>query len=409
MFSLRNVALATGFALSMSGVAIAQQDLVRIGAIAPLSGPAANLGVSMKQAFEIVAKEANAAGGVEIDGKKRDISFLFEDSQGKPELGLAAAQKLLTRDNVDALFHSLVASSVALAVMELAPSFPDKLFLSGQNVSIQIARKIAAEPKKYANVWKPGWNSDAYAATVAGLLASLEKDGKVNLGGKTVAFIVEDTDYGASNQDDIQKLLAAAGWKAGGTEVVPVGNSDFYPQLAKLTASKPDVVVSVFTAANSGIALVKQMKERGLKALHVAVPYGNYTEFMAGSGPEKNGLLSVPLIYDPANNPSHRDFAERLKTELNVRISQDHALGYCIGNVMIDAMKRAKTLDFDKLNAAMAATDYKCMLGRWVFDPKTHSPMMGAEYLALPASQIQNGEHRAIWPATAATAAYQPQ
>ncbi len=407
MSTLRNVAMATGFALFMCSSAAVADDPIRIGAIAPLSGPAANLGVSMKQAFEIVAKEVNAAGGVEIDGKRRTVSFLFEDSQGKPEVGLAAAQKLLTRDNVDAIYHSLVASSVALAVMELAPSFPDKLFLSGQNVSIQIARKIAADPKKYANVWKPGWNSDAYAATVAGLLASLETDAKVDVGGKTVAFIVEDTDFGASNQDDILKALTAAGWKSAGVEVVPVGNSDFYPQLAKLTAAKPDVVVSVFTAANSGIALVKQIKERGLKFLHIAVPYGNYTEFMAGAGPEKNGLLSAPLIYDPVNNPAHRDFAERLKTQLNVRISQDHALGYCIGSIMIDALNRAKTLEFEKLNAAMAATDFKCMLGRWVFDPKTHSPRMGAEYLALPASQIQNGEHRAIWPATAATSAYQ--
>lgn len=408
MKALLRAACAAGLMLSATQTVLADDD-IRVGAIAPFSGPAANLGVSMKQALEIVAKETNAAGGITIDGKPRPVTFLFEDSQGKPEIGLAAAQKLLIRDNVDAIFHSLVASSVALATMELAPSFPDKLFMTGQNVSIAIARKIAAEPEKYANVWKPGWNSDAYASTIAGVVDWLGTEKLVDFGGKKVAFIVEDTDYGASNQDDALKLLEQAGWTKGDVEVVPVGHSDFYPQLAKLAVSKPDLVVSVFTAANSGIALVKQIKERGLPALHIALPYANYSEFMAGSGSEKDGLLSAPLIFDPQHNPAHKAFAEKLKGELNVTISQDHALGYCIGNIMMDAMKRAGTLKIDALNAAMAATDYRCMLGRWAFDPSTHSPKMGAEFLALPASQLQGGEHQVIWPQSAATAQFKPQ
>lgn len=407
MKSLMAASCALGLALCAATTAQSQES-IKIGAIAPLSGPAANLGVSMRQALEIVAKETNNAGGVVIDGQARQVSFVFEDSQGKPEVGLGAAQKLLVRDNVDAIFHSLVASSVALAVMELAPSFPDKLFMSGQNVSIEIARKIAAEPEKYANVWKPGWNSDAYASTVAGLLALLEAEGVVGKS-KTVSFIVEDTDFGASNQDDIWKLLEAEGWKLGDMEVVPVGNSDFYPQLAKIEASDPEVLISVFTAANSGIALVKQSKERDLKSLHIALPYPNYGEFMNGAGDEKNGLLSAPLVFDPVNNADHKAFADRLKKELNVTITQDHALGYCIANVMVDAMKRAGTLAMDKLNGALRETDYKCFLGRWVFDHATHSPTMGEEFLALPASQIQNGAHRTIWPKQAATSTYQDQ
>lgn len=395
-------------AVALAGAVTSAQaaEPIEVGAIAPLTGPAANLGISMQQALEIVAAETNAAGGIEIDGEARELAFRFEDSQGRPEVGISAAQKLLVRDDVDAIFHSLIASSVALAVMELAPSFPDKLFMSGQNVSIDIARKIAREPEKYGNVWKPGWNSDAYAATAEGAISWLVDEKLVDLPGRTVAFVVEDTDFGQSNMDNIAASFEAAGWTVTDREVVPVGHADFYPQLSKLGATAPDLVVSVFTAANSGMALVKQMDERKLASLHMGIPYPNYGEFMEGAGDEKDGLLSAPLIFDPVNNAEHKAFAERLSSRLDVTITQDHALGYCIGNVMVDAMKRAGSLEIDALNAALLETDYPCLLGRWAFDPQTHSPMMGADYLALPASQIQGDAHYAIWPPSVATSTY---
>lgn len=402
-------ALAVTGALTGAGLLSAQAaDPIRIGAIAPLTGPTANLGISMQQALEIVAAETNAAGGIVIDGEAREVTFIFEDSQGKPENGVSAAQKLLVRDNVDAIFHSLIASSVALAVMELAPSFPDKIFMSGQNIATSIADKIRAEPEKYGNVWKPGWNADAYAATAEGTITYLLAEGLIEAPNKTLAFVIEDTDYGQSNADNLTKAFAAQGWTVTGTEVVAVGHTDFYPQLTKLGENAPDLVISVFTAANSGIALVKQMKERSLLSLHFGFPYPNYSEFEAGLDAEgRNGLLSMPLIFDPVNNAEHKAFAERLHAELGVVITQDHALGYCIGSIMLDAMKRAGSLEIEAMTDALLATDLNCLLGRYVFDPESHSPLIGADYLAIPASQVQNGVHYAIWPPTVATSTYQ--
>ena len=399
--------LSASFLLLISAQ-MAGAEKIKIGAVGPLTGPAATLGISMKQALESVAADVNDGGGIVIDGKKRQFEFIFADSQSRPEVGVSATQKLLTRDKVDIIFHSLIHSSVALAAMELAPSYSNILFMSGQNVSIEIAKKIKKNPKKYANVWKLGFNSDAYAQTVFGTIDQLVKDGKISPKNKTLAFISEDTDYSKSNVNFTIPLFEKAGWKVTANEYVSLGHADFYPQLSKLRANEPDVLVSIFTSANSGIALVKQLKEQGIKSTHIGIPYPNYSEFMTlvKDSDFAEGLLSTPLMFDPVNNSEHKAFEDRMSKYLNVKITQDHAFGLCDAQLLFANLKRAGSLDIEVLTKAFKTTDFKCLLGRWVFDQESHSPLVGADYLAVPASQIQNRVHYVVWPKSIATSEY---
>jgi ABC-type branched-subunit amino acid transport system substrate-binding protein len=399
--------LSVSFLLLISAQMVGAEK-IKIGAVGPLTGPAATLGISMKQALQIVGADVNDGGGIVIDGKKRQFEFIFADSQSRPEVGVSAVQKLLTRDKVDIIFHSLIHSSVALAAMELAPSYPNILFMTGQNVSIEIAKKIKKYPKKYGNVWKMGFNSDAYAHTVYGVMMELVRDGKISPRNKTLAFISEDTDYSKSNVNFTIPLFEKAGWKVTANEYVSLGHADFYPQIAKLRANEPDVLVSIFTSANSGIALVKQLKEQGIKSAHIGIPYPNYSEFMTlvSKSDFAEGHLSTPLMFDPINNPEHKAFVDRLSKYLDVKITQDHALGVCDAQLLFYNLERAGSLDIKALTKAFETTDFKCLLGRWVFDKESHSPLVGADYLAVPASQIQKGVHHAIWPKSIATSEY---
>src|SRR5699024_3704162 len=134
---------------------------IKIGVIGPLTGPAANSGLSMKQAFQYVAKQTNKDGGVVVDGDKRKVELLFEDSQSQPATGVAAATKLLTRDQVDILVGDTFKSSVTLAIMDLVPSFKNTFFMSGQPVSSKIGQRVKENPDKYSNFWKGLYGSGA--------------------------------------------------------------------------------------------------------------------------------------------------------------------------------------------------------------------------------------------------------
>ncbi|BBK44970.1 ABC transporter substrate-binding protein [Allostella vacuolata] len=400
-------AAAAAFTIGAGTPAMAQ-NTVKIGAIGPLSGPAAASGVAMRKSWEFAAKEVNDAGGLMVDGKQKKIELIFEDSQSRPEIGVSAAQKLLTRDNVDILVGELFHSHVTLAIMELAPAFP-KIFFTGQPVSQEIARKIASDKKKYGNYWKFSFNSDAYAATTFETTEWLIKEGKVKAPNKTFGFIAEETDYSKSNIEFMRKLFEPAGWKMTGQELVPIGNADFFPQLSKLRAAPPDVLISIFTSPNAGAALAKQMKEQGVKPFHFAIFYPTLREFIAGAGPAGENIVYSPLLFDPENNKEHKVLSDKMKPFLGVEPSGDHAFGYCNGVILFDVIKRAGSVEVKKMNEAFAKTDTKCTLGRWVFDLETHSPKVGPDYFAVPAAQIQNGTQRAIWPSSVATSTYKPQ
>ncbi|CAN7777842.1 ABC transporter substrate-binding protein [Variovorax sp. LjRoot84] len=372
-------------------------DKVRVGVIGPFTGPAATSGIAMKRAFEFTAKQVNDAGGVAFKGRRVPIELLFEDSQSRPDVGLSAAQKLLTRDNVDVLLAELLHSSVALAIMELAPAH-NKVFMSGQPVAIEIAERIERDPQKYRNFWKHDFNSDASSYTLKETVRLLVQQKKLVPRNKTVAFVIEDSDFARANVEYATRYLKQDGWTVLATETVPLAHTDFYPQISKLRAQAPDLLYSIFTSANSGIALVKQIREQDIRAVHIATYYPTLAEFTKGAGKNAEGLVLIPFLFDPKYNAAHKAFAEKIGAYVGTTVSMDHAFGACAAEVLFDAIHRAQDVAPEALNKAFLATDYQCAVGHWVFDPKNHSPKVGAGYLTLPAAQVQDGVIRAIWP-----------
>ena len=397
-------ALAATIIFGIQGVNAA--DTLKIGAIGPFTGPAANSGISMQKSWEYAVSKVNAAGGVMIDGKKKQIELLFEDCQSKPDIGVSAAQKLLTRDNVDILVGDLLHSSVTLAIQELAPSFNNKIFYSGQPVSMKIAERIRKEPKKYNNFWKFGYNSNAYGSTIHGTLQFLVSSGAIKAANKTIAFISEDTDYSKSNIEAALPLLKSDGWRVVADEAVSIGHADFYPQLSKIKGLKPDFIVSIFTAANSGVALNVQMKEQALNTPHMGVYYPTLKEFKDGAGDAANGLMFTPLLLNTGSNSVHIAFKKEMEAN-GMAADLNYGLGVCNASVMMDALKRAGSASVAKLGKALSETDFNCAVGRWVFDQASHSPKVGEDYFILPAAQIQGSKRLVIWPENAASGKYQ--
>ncbi len=86
-------------------------DAVRIGIAAPLSGSAATYGQDVKRGAELAAEEINAKGGI-LNGRK--IELVYEDDKGSPQGGVAAVQKLMSIDRVNAITGG-TNSSVVLA------------------------------------------------------------------------------------------------------------------------------------------------------------------------------------------------------------------------------------------------------------------------------------------------------
>src|SRR5699024_7240885 len=100
--------------------------------------------------------------------------------------------------------------------------------------------------EKYQRFFKANFNSDSYANALRDFIQLMTKEGKLQAGTRKVAFVVEETDAGRSNAAEVTRTMKEIGWTAETVEVVPINHTDFYPQLSKLRAVKPDLVVTTF-------------------------------------------------------------------------------------------------------------------------------------------------------------------
>ncbi|HMN86528.1 MAG TPA: ABC transporter substrate-binding protein [Bauldia sp.] len=394
------------FAVSLVAGAAAGASEVTVGAVGPLTGPAATSGLTWEKTFRYVLDQASKSGEIVIDGTPATIKLIVEDSQSKPDIGLSAAQKLLTRDNVDILTGDLIHSDVTLAVMELASSFP-KFMYTGGGTSVGIGDKIAADPDRYRYVWKHQLSSLAHARSAAGTIEMLAADGKVPVREKVIGVIAEDSGYSTPILAELERILGEAGWKLQ-VEKVAMTQADFYPVLSKLLPQNPEFIVSIFTGTNSAIALTKQLKEQGSKSVHVGINGPNLPGYLDAVGAAADGTVFLPMLFDPVNDTEHAKVAAELTAALgDTEIGNLHVDAYCHGKVFVDILKRAGSVAPDKLAEAAANTSYVCLTGRWVFDADTHSPKLGPGFLPDPSGQIMGGKRSIIWPKEVATGEFQ--
>ena len=106
------LAIVGAFATTLlinSATATLAADPLKIGVLMETSGVFAVLGHRQLKGMQYAVEEA----GGEVAGRK--IELIHEDSEGKPDVGLAKTRKLVLSDRVDVM-SGIINSAVALAV-----------------------------------------------------------------------------------------------------------------------------------------------------------------------------------------------------------------------------------------------------------------------------------------------------
>jgi branched-chain amino acid transport system substrate-binding protein len=385
----------------------AQPKSIKIGWTGPLSGPAAEAGVANKQGAILAMEECNAKGGVYVAEYKSKLSVevLFEDCQSKPEIGVSLGEKLITRDKVHVLFGDAFHSSVTVAMMELAPKYGIPI-MSLQPISDEISKKIAKDPARYWSFWKMDVGSGAYARATLGTYQYLIDQKKIVPKNKTIATLVEDTDFGRTVAVRTKELFEGIGWKAVAMETVPLGHTDFYSQLNKIKALDPDILVTLYTALSSSVAMVKQFHEVGAKPSHIAIYYPIRPEFIPQAGKATDYLLFNCSVFDPKKIPDQREFTDKVQKRWKVTANLDMTYGYDGVMNTVDAIERAGSLEPKKIVDALSKLNRKGILGRWVFEQSNHEIKDGPDFIPMPTMQILGGKSEIIWPDNMGTGNY---
>jgi len=380
-------ALFLGLAVLIQvGPALAQ-DTVKIGAALPLSKAAfAQAGEEQRRGLLMALEEINQTGGVL--GKK--VELIIEDDTGEPSVGIAAAEKLLTRDKVVALiggYSSTITYAQLNAIQRLEP------FVAWVGAS---STKVEHEfgPKRWFFHYHP-WDYHRQS-TIRDFLVSISPRPK------TVAIAYEDGIYGTTSRDYAVKYLKEKGFEIVFDERFKSGSADFTPMLTKIKRANPEIFYWVAYAGDT-ILIMKQAKEIDFNPklfLSVAVNFPQYKPSLGATG---DYVAGVDVWIPTMKLPETVRWMEKFKKAYPDRVPE-YWVPLAFTNLMtvVDAIKRAGSTDKEKLIAAMEKTDYNSPMGKMTFKKSEEGGLHQAIDEQI-ITQWQSGVSYVVYPASKAT------
>lgn len=217
-------------------------EIITIGAIAPLTGNNAPYGIEEQRIAEIALADVNTAWAE----KKMTLNIQWEDGACDSKNAANAAHKLIDIDKVQIIYGGLC-DTETLAAAPIAEEANALLFSSSGSPEITMAGNFVFR----------NWPSDAFQGEKMAELAN-------ELGFTTVAIITEQQDYPLSISKVFQEKFKAIG----GTpleEIYPSEENNLKPQLTKLNNSHPSIFfINAQTPVKSEIIL-KQMQDLGIQ------------------------------------------------------------------------------------------------------------------------------------------------
>jgi branched-chain amino acid transport system substrate-binding protein len=356
-FTTKMIPLAGAIAFAFAGAASAQELVVKIGHVGPISGAIAHLGKDNENGARMAIDELNAKG-VTIGGKKAKFELLAEDDAADPKQGTAAAQKL-----VDAKVNGVIGHLNSGTTIPASKIYFD--------AGIPQISPSATNPKYTQQGFKTAFRVVANDGQLGGTLGRYAV--QINHA-KKIAVIDDRTAYGQGVAEEFIKGVKS---KGGAAEIVAQQYTndkatDFNAILTAIKAKNPD---TIFFGGMDAVAgpMLRQMKALGINA-----------KFMGGDGICSEGLaqLAGDAMADgqvvcaeaggveEAQKKGMEDFRAAFKKKFGVDVQIYAPYVYDAVMVMVEAMKKAGSSEPAKYLPELAKINYKGVTGNISFDAK---------------------------------------
>jgi len=378
------VVLVMGFGISWTPGILAQ-DVIRIGVPGPYSGAAAEKGEHLKYGIQLAAEEINAKGG--FLGKK--VELIFADTEAKPEVGVSAYEKMITRDKVHFIVGE-VSSDVALATLDTVAKYkiPTIYVIPASD---ELGKKVKSDPQKYAMVFMADIPVSVMQSGSFLWLDDAVKSGKLKVKEKTYALIYEDSSWGRIVGDTWKTNMEKIGWKNVLSEVTPFKESEYMPVLTKVKKLNPELIKIEMTSLPAGVAITKQVSELGIKSYVFGGYYQKTIEFPRMAGSFADGSFNI-------REPYAQEWEKKVQKRFPKADPIASMFSYDSLYILGEAIARAKSLEAEKVTKGLTETDYKGVFMRTVFDPETHFAKFGKDYKVFGVAMFKEGKLLLIWP-----------
>lgn len=323
---------ACGGAVSESASEDADGGALKIGLIAPVTGPVVPEGTALQRGFELGVEKINDAGGV----LGQPVEFVVVDDEANVTKSTQLAQRLINQDDVDVLFGTVPGDTAgavaevsdeagvpfATAIMGDAPFCGDYFFSFGEPDQSMLEGVVPAMLEQY---------------------------------GTNVALVGNDYVFPRGYNDKARTMIEEAGGTVVVEEYSPLGTTDWQPVVRKIAGAAPDWILSAVVGGDA-VALVTQADQAGLLADTGFTGISLIQEFYPSLTSRTEGMVLSGRYSDRLEGEANAEFVENYRSAYDFQdpIPSVAANAYEGVQAIARAVEEAGTTDGDAVAEALA-------------------------------------------------------
>lgn len=362
---VRNIIIMTAaalpsFALAETGVT---HDRVLLGQAAVFSGPAAQLGIQMRNGIKSYLDYINAKGGV--NGRK--LELITEDDKYEASVAPAASRKLIEEHKVFALmgYVGTPTGVVHLPVITQAKVPLVGMFTGAEALRVPFNRYVFHVRASYYD------ETEKIVEQV------------VSVGGKKIAVFYQDDAYGQAGLKGTEIAVAKRSMKIAALGTVERNTIKVENAVKTINAAQPDAVVMI-SAYTSCAEFIRQMRKAGSAATFYNVSFVGSKALADALGADGSGVAISQVVPFPWGTavPVVKEYQQLAKkagfTDYNFSAME----GFLVAKVMVEGLKRAgKNLTREGFIDTMEKMQDVDLGGFFVsYSPKSHT---GSKFVDL--------------------------
>jgi branched-chain amino acid transport system substrate-binding protein len=387
---MKNIVYLAWLTVLLPATAFAQEKIggpIRIGVSLSQSGSYAPFGQTQLRGYQLCIKRTNEKGGV----LGRKLNLVVEDDRSEAATAVRIYEKLITQDKVDAVLGPY-SSPILDAVADVVEKH---------------RMPMVAATGATSSIFKKGRKFVFMVMSPAELYFEGLIDMAAKRGLRTLAVINEDTLFPRTLRQGTIELAKKRGLQVALTFAYPKGTTDFAPILTKVQAANPDVLAAP-GYFDDAVAITRQLKElnvnprmfglaTGVDLQKFYEVLGRNAEFVYGATqwePELVTLRAGGLVPIARQYPGAREFVEAYKQEFPAAdLSYHSASGYGGCQVLLEAIRRAGSLNGERVREAILGLDINTVFG--AFKVEQNGLQIAHKTLIF---QWQDGKKVIVWP-----------
>jgi branched-chain amino acid transport system substrate-binding protein len=339
---------------AVAGIASAQEQVVKIGHVAPVSGAQAHYGKDNENGVRMAIEDLNKQN-ITIGGKKIKFEIQAEDDAADPKQGTAAAQKLCDAKVAGVVGHLNSGTTIPAS----------KVY---NDCGIPHVTGAATNP----NLTKPGYkttyriiaNDNALGAGLAIYAADALKL-------KKVAIIDDRSAYGQGVAEVFKRVALSKGMQVVDEQFTTDKATDFMAILTAIKAKAPDAIFYGGMDPQAG-PMLRQMEQLGLGNVKYFGGDGICTSEiakLAAGAKTLNNVVCAEGGASLAKMPGGTAWKAKYDAKYPGQFQVYSPYTYDATFVLVDAMKRANSVDPKVYTAKLPETNYKGVTTTIAFEP----------------------------------------